>query len=74
MNYNKLKLSKDSVDLISQFQQEITNLDTHNDMENFNFNFINVNDDIVDYNDLIRLVKFINKNESDLSDKMGISG
>ena len=74
MNYNKLKLSKDSVNLISQFQQEVTNVDTHNDMENFNFNFINVNDDIVDYNDLIRLVKFINKNESDLSDKMGISG
>lgn len=74
MNYNKLKLSKDSVNLISQFQQEVTNVDTHNDMENFNFNFINVNDDIVDYNDLIRLVKFINKNESDLSDKMGLSG
>ena len=74
MNYNKLKLSKDSVNLISQFQQEVTNVDTHNDMENFNFNFINVNDDIVDYNDLIRLVKFINKNESDLSDKMGLGG
>ena len=74
MDYNKLKLSKNAVNLISQFQQEITNLNTHNDMENFNFNFINVNDDIVDYNDLIRLVKFINKNESDLSDKMGLGG